>query len=195
MRAGLFCAVAGVFAVMVCAAQTSTPAGKKTAVANTAAAPKTVTAPKTAAATKTVTATKTAAVPKTVTAPKPAPATKTAATTKQAPAKTSSAAVRKSPRKAPPVRTAVRPRQMQPTTERYHEIQNALVAKGYLQPEQATGAWDQNSIDALKKFQAEQKLDASGKITSMSLIALGLGPKHDPALLPPPAPGGPPQLR
>jgi hypothetical protein len=78
---------------------------------------------------------------------------------------------------------------MQPTAERYHEIQSALVAKGYLNPEQATGAWDQNSIDALKRFQAEQKLDASGKITSLSLIALGLGPKHDPAPLPSPAPG------
>lgn len=78
---------------------------------------------------------------------------------------------------------------MQPTPERYQEIQNALVAKGCLRPEQATGSWDQNSIDALKRFQAEQKLDATGKITSMSLIALGLGPKHDPATTPPAAPG------
>ncbi len=180
MRAGLFWAVAGVFAVMVYAAQTSAPAGKQAPVAKT---------PTPAPAGKKAPVAKTATAPKTAMAGKPAPATK------QAPAKTSSSSARKSPGKAPPVRTAVRPRQMQPTAERYHEIQNALVAKGYLQPEQATGTWDQNSIDALKKFQAEQKLDASGKITSMSLIALGLGPKHDPALLPPPAPGGPPQLR
>lgn len=79
---------------------------------------------------------------------------------------------------------------MQPTQERYHEIQDALVAKGYLRPEQATGNWDEASIDALKRFQAEQKLDATGKITSMSLIALGLGPKHDSTPLPVPAPGG-----
>jgi hypothetical protein len=156
MRSGLICAVVGVFAVMLCAAQSSAPAP----------------------------VVKKAPVAKTATPPKPA------AAAKQVPAKTGSAAVRKSTKKAPPVHTASRPRQMQPTAERYHEIQSALVAKGYLNPEQATGAWDQNSIDALKKFQAEQKLDASGKITSLSLIALGLGPKHDPAPLPSPAPGG-----
>jgi hypothetical protein len=33
----------------------------------------------------------------------------------------------------------------------------------------------------LKKFQAEENLDSTGKINSMSLIALGLGPRHDSA--------------
>jgi len=79
---------------------------------------------------------------------------------------------------------AARPRQLQPTADRYRQIQDALVAKGYLKGEQATGSWDQNSVDALKRFQAEQKLDATGKINSMSLIALGLGPKHDSDPLP-----------
>jgi hypothetical protein len=84
-------------------------------------------------------------------------------------------------RKKTPARPAVtwRNRQLQPTPERYKEIQQALLAKGYLQPEQATGAWDQNSIGALKQFQATQNIDASGKINSLSLIALGLGPKHE----------------
>jgi hypothetical protein len=177
MRAGLFCAVAGVFAVMVYA-QSSPPAATKAPVAKTATAPKPAAPAKQAPGKQ---------APGKPAASKQAPS-------KQTPAKTSSAAVRKSPKKAPPVHTASRPRQMQPTAERYHEIQNALVAKGYLKPEQATGAWDQDSIDALKKFQAEQKLDASGKITSLSLIALGLGPKHDPAPLPSAAPGGGPQL-
>jgi hypothetical protein len=36
-------------------------------------------------------------------------------------------------------------------------------------------------VDAMKRFQAAQNLDASGKINSLSLIALGLGPKHDSA--------------
>lgn len=119
-------------------------------------------------------------------------ASRSSTATKKAPSKATSASLRKSSRKtAAPVHTAAsRPRQLQPTPERYHEIQDALVAKGYLSPEQATGNWDQNSIDALKRFQAEQKLDASGKITSMSLIALGLGPKHDSDPLPTPAPGG-----
>jgi hypothetical protein len=80
-----------------------------------------------------------------------------------------------------PVRTmtAWRPHQVAPSPERYKEIQDALVSRGYLQPEQANGAWDQNSVDALKRFQAEQNLESSGKVNSLSLIALGLGPKHD----------------
>jgi hypothetical protein len=81
-----------------------------------------------------------------------------------------------------------------PTPQRYHEIQDALVAKGYLQPEQATGGWDQNSVDALKRFQAEQSLDVSGRISSLSLIALGLGPRHDSDPLPS-LPAGPQDQR
>ena len=110
---------------------------------------------------------------------------------RKAPARSTSASARRSYRKPAPVHTASRPRQLQPTPERYHEIQDALVAKGYLRPDQATGNWDQNSVDALKRFQAEQKLDASGKITAMSLIALGLGPKHDSSALPAAPPGVP----
>jgi peptidoglycan hydrolase-like protein with peptidoglycan-binding domain len=87
-------------------------------------------------------------------------------------------------RKKTPAKPAVtwRNRQLQPTPERYKEIQQALLAKGYLQPEQATGIWDENSAGALKQFQAAQNIDASGKINSLSLIALGLGPKHEDTL-------------
>jgi hypothetical protein len=83
--------------------------------------------------------------------------------------------------KKTPAKPAVtwRNRQLQPTPERYKEIQQALLAKGYLQPEQATGVWNQNSADALKQFQVAQNIDSSGKINSLSLIALGLGPKHE----------------
>ena len=77
--------------------------------------------------------------------------------------------------------TAWHSRQLAPTPQRYKEIQQALAAKGYLKPEDATGKWDDNSVEALKKFQAEQNLDVTGKINSLSLIALGLGPKHDTA--------------
>jgi hypothetical protein len=76
---------------------------------------------------------------------------------------------------------------MAPAPERYKEIQDALVAKGYLSPGDATGAWSPASTEALKKFQGEQNLDSSGKINSLSLIALGLGPKHDGAPAIPPA--------
>jgi hypothetical protein len=99
--------------------------------------------------------------------------------------------------KRTPAKPAVtwRNRQLQPTQERYKEIQQALAAKGYLQAEQATGNWDQNSADALKQFQATQNIDASGKINSLSLIALGLGPKHEDTLPRPQPPAQPDQRR
>jgi hypothetical protein len=42
-----------------------------------------------------------------------------------------------------------------------------------------SGQWGDDSIDALKRFQADQKLPDDGKINSLSLIGLGLGPKHN----------------
>jgi peptidoglycan hydrolase-like protein with peptidoglycan-binding domain len=85
--------------------------------------------------------------------------------------------------------TTWRNRQLAPTPERYRQIQEALAAKGYLPPENANGAWNQTSVEALKRFQAEQKLESTGKINSLSLIALGLGPKHDASVKAPvPAP-------
>ena len=122
-----------------------------------------------------------------VTAAKKAPVKKTAAkSTKSAPKSKSTAkkAVSKTP-----VRTATwRNRQMAPTTDRYRQIQEALAAKGYLRPEDVTGVWNGSSVDALKQFQAEQHIDSSGKINSLSLIALGLGPKHETASVKPPPP-------
>jgi hypothetical protein len=89
-------------------------------------------------------------------------------------------------KKGPPAkRVTWRNRQLAPTPQRYKEIQDALAAKGYLNPEDANGAWNQASVDALKKFQAGQNLDSTGKINSLSLIALGLGPKRE---TPPPKP-------
>jgi peptidoglycan hydrolase-like protein with peptidoglycan-binding domain len=68
--------------------------------------------------------------------------------------------------------------QQEPTPERYREIQQALIGRGYLQapgPEK----WGPESVEALKRFQQDQKLEASGKLDSLSIIALGLGPKRD----------------
>jgi peptidoglycan hydrolase-like protein with peptidoglycan-binding domain len=70
--------------------------------------------------------------------------------------------------------------QRTPTPERYKEIQQALANKGYLQTASPSGVWDNTSVEALKKFQQDQNLGASGKIDSLSLIALGLGPRRDP---------------
>jgi hypothetical protein len=107
---------------------------------------------------------------------------------KTAPAKKpATAAAHKGGKKAAP-RATWRSRQLQPTPDRYKTIQDALAAKGYMKPEDATGKWDQGSMDALKKFQDDQKIESTGKINSLSLIALGLGPKHEAAALPAPPP-------
>ena len=66
---------------------------------------------------------------------------------------------------------------MAPTAERYRQIQEALAAKGYLRPEEVNGVWSTASVDAMKQFQAEQHIDSSGKINSLSLIALGSRPE------------------
>ncbi|MBZ5624475.1 MAG: peptidoglycan-binding protein [Acidobacteriia bacterium] len=97
-------------------------------------------------------------------------------------------------KKAPAPRTTWRNRQMAPSPERYREIQEALVARGFLKPEDANGTWSPASTEALKNFQAGQNLDASGKINSLSLIALGLGPRRDAtAPVKPPAPAQVPE--
>lgn len=68
---------------------------------------------------------------------------------------------------------------LQPTPERYKEIQQALASRGYFTAE-PDGNWGPASIEALKRFQHDQNLVEDGKIGSLSLIALGLGPKREP---------------
>jgi peptidoglycan hydrolase-like protein with peptidoglycan-binding domain len=80
-------------------------------------------------------------------------------------------------RNAKPVRRPSHSFQQVPSPERYKEIQQALASKGYLQGE-ASGVWGPDSVDALKHFQTDQSLMPDGKISSLSLIALGLGPKR-----------------
>ena len=72
-------------------------------------------------------------------------------------------------------------RQMQPESGRVREIQQALNDRGY--PLEVNGAWDASTVDALRKFQTDQKIEnlsGKGKLDSMTLIALGLGPKREP---------------
>jgi peptidoglycan hydrolase-like protein with peptidoglycan-binding domain len=70
-------------------------------------------------------------------------------------------------------------RPLQPSPERLKEIQQALATRGYFTTE-PDGTWGPASIDALKRFQHDQNLVEDGKIGSLSLIALGLGPKREP---------------
>lgn len=80
-----------------------------------------------------------------------------------------------------PVRSWARPvsyyYQMAPTADRYREIQQALIERGFLGGA-ATGVWNQESVEALNRFKREQNLKVDGKLDSLSLIALGLGPKR-----------------
>lgn len=165
MRRILSYAVAAAMVILAftAGAATNTPTKKKTAHKTTVGAHKSTPAHKSTSSTRKHTST----------AHKSSPTTT---------ARRGAAGARKGSTKKGAQRTASwRNRQMAPSPERYKEIQQALVAKGCLQPEDAQGAWNQASIDAMKKFQAEQKLDSTGKINSLSLIALGLGPKHDSA--------------
>ena len=75
--------------------------------------------------------------------------------------------------------------QQHPDTDRYVEIQKSLADRGYFRGE-PNGEWTTDSADALKRFQADQKLTNDGKINALTLIALGLGPKHESGPVPPP---------
>ena len=75
----------------------------------------------------------------------------------------------------------------QPTPDRYKEIQQALADKGYFGGP-VDGNWGPSSTDALKRFQHDQNLVEDGKVGSLSLIALGLGPKRGTAAAPDSAP-------
>jgi hypothetical protein len=163
MRKILTCAA---MAAMIALAWNSD--GAAAAVAQTKAPAKTTVAKKKAVAHKSATA---------------APGKKGVTTTRTASARGKKAPVRRG--------VTWRNRQMAPTADRYREIQGALAAKGFLQPQDATGTWNQTSADALKRFQADQNLESSGKINSLSLIALGLGPHRDSAS-PSPKPAQPP---
>lgn len=83
-------------------------------------------------------------------------------------------------------RRARRPQyQSHPTVARYKQIQQALKDKGYYDGD-VDGKWGPNSVSALQRFQTEQGIENEGKITSLALIGLGLGPKHTHALPPHP---------
>ena len=99
----------------------------------------------------------------------------------------SSKGVRHSARSRRPARPSY---QTQPTADRYKDIQQALADKGYFKGD-VTGEWGSDSRDALRRFQTDNKLPDDGKINSLSLIQLGLGPKRDPTkpvITPPVAP-------
>lgn len=93
-------------------------------------------------------------------------------------------------RRAPARKQSWRTGQMAPTRERYREIQQALIDKGYYEGS-PDGVWGSDCTEALKKFQQDQNLRPDGKLDSLTLISLGLGPRREPinsipAVKPPP---------
>lgn len=76
------------------------------------------------------------------------------------------------------IAAAKRIRQASPSPDRYIEIQQALASKGFYRGE-LNGEWGPESVAALKQFQQAQNLKPDGKLGALSLISLGLGPKHD----------------
>jgi peptidoglycan hydrolase-like protein with peptidoglycan-binding domain len=115
---------------------------------------------------------------KSSTAKKKSTAAKSKSAAKSTPASATKSATASKSKRAPVAARYYAPRQ--PTPERYKEIQQALADKGYFKNE-PDGNWGPASIDALKRFQHDQRLVEDGKIGSLSLIALGLGPKREPA--------------
>jgi hypothetical protein len=127
------------------------------------------------------------------------PTKKSATTARSTPTKSSTRTATKAPAKTSGTHSktagkhgktktvaAWRSRQLAPTADRYKEIQSALTNKGYLnQP--ANGVWNSQSEEALRHFQHDQNLEPTGKLNSLSLIALGLGAKRTAMVTPAPA--------
>lgn len=64
--------------------------------------------------------------------------------------------------------------QMAPTSDRITEIQQALAKDGSYSAA-PTGKWDDNTVEAMRKFQTTHALNPSGKLDARTLERLGLG--------------------
>ena len=68
--------------------------------------------------------------------------------------------------------------QTRPSRERYRQIQQALSDAGF-DPGPVDGFWGPQSEDAMADFQEAHDLEPTGRIDSLSLIQLGLGPQYE----------------
>jgi peptidoglycan hydrolase-like protein with peptidoglycan-binding domain len=69
---------------------------------------------------------------------------------------------------------------MRPQPERIQEIQQALVQAGYLNA-QPNGRWDNQTREAMRRYQADHGFPVTGLPEAKSLMKLGLGPHPLPA--------------
>ncbi len=65
--------------------------------------------------------------------------------------------------------------------DRAREIQTALIREGYLDG-QPSGIWDQQTKDAMTRYQADHGWQTKTLPDSRALIQLGLGPDHKNAI-------------
>jgi hypothetical protein len=70
--------------------------------------------------------------------------------------------------------------QLRPEPERIQEIQQALVQAGYLNAE-PNGRWDDQTREAMRRYQADHGFPVTGLPEAKSLMKLGLGPHPLPA--------------
>jgi peptidoglycan hydrolase-like protein with peptidoglycan-binding domain len=103
-----------------------------------------------------------------------------AAAAAKAPAK-KTAPKKTAPKKKAVARRPSPPKQMEPTPERYREIQQALIDRGFLDGE-PSGKWDERTVEAWKRFEESAGLPVDGKLDAKALIALGLAPNRQAAL-------------
>ncbi|ABF40436.1 Peptidoglycan-binding domain 1 [Candidatus Koribacter versatilis Ellin345] len=73
--------------------------------------------------------------------------------------------------------------QAAPNSDRTREIQTALIREHYMSGE-PTGSWDNQTRDALTKFQADNGWQTKLVPDSRALIKLGLGPSREGLLNP-----------
>jgi peptidoglycan hydrolase-like protein with peptidoglycan-binding domain len=64
---------------------------------------------------------------------------------------------------------------LRPEPERIQEIQQALVQAGYLNA-QPNGGWDDQTREAMRRYQADHGFPVTGLPEAKSLMKLGLGP-------------------
>lgn len=83
--------------------------------------------------------------------------------------------------------------QAAPTPERINEIQQALTKHGFYSGD-PTGKWDDGSTESIKKFQAANSLNPTGKIDALTLQKLGLGSETAGLGAPTPPPNTPNRL-
>jgi peptidoglycan hydrolase-like protein with peptidoglycan-binding domain len=109
--------------------------------------------------------------------PKKAAPAKSTATTKAVPSQSAPQSAANKSAAAKKKRIAAAPKQNAPTQDRMREIQQALTQKGFTVA--PSGMLDPATADALRRFQGQQNLPSTGKLDSMTLISLGLGPKRE----------------